>query len=68
MNSNIPYLKSFGFNTLKKSHGNGTSNTQTHGHLDYQTKSAQWADSVKIVFFLKIEQLISNIKYSIPLV
>ena len=47
MNSNNPFLKSFDFNALKKSHGNGTSKTQTHRHRDYWTESAQWADSVK---------------------
>ena len=29
MNSNIPYLKSFDFNTLKKSHAKGTSDRHT---------------------------------------
>ena len=39
MNSNIPHLKSFDFNTLKKSHGKGT-NKQTDRQTDRQTDIA----------------------------
>ena len=47
----MSYLKSFEFNTLKKSHGKGTFHTQTdrqtHGHRDYKTNLAQRAELVK---------------------
>ena len=44
----MAYLKSFDFNTLKKSHGKGTFHRQTHGHVDSLTNAAQRAELVKI--------------------